>query len=734
MIKKILYKYLVDEKYYLPICESILKLLTKFTIPISQKKIAKILKLTKEEELKTLYHLLQMMEYNKQLVSTSSKYYALPENINLLKGVVIGHHNGFGFLRVYGKKKDMYISSKEMKKVLHGDFVLTQQLYKDGRESKEEVHIIRVLIPRNNHIIGRYLNESGIGYVIPEDRRLSFNIFVSPENINGANIGNIVVVEMTTRPLKNIKASGNIIEILDEKVSINMAIEVALRTHAIPYIWPQAVKKQVSRLSNKISISEKKNRVNLCHLPLVTIDDDDASDFDDAVYCSLQENRSWCLWVAIADVSYYVHPQTALDIEAIKRGNSVYFPSRVIPMLPEILSNGLCSLKPSVEKLCLVCEMQLSEQGQMISYKFYEAVMCSHARLTYNKVWRILRGDKKLRLYYINLIPHLEQLYHLYKTIYSSRLKRGAISFKTTEVKFIFDKKKQIKRIEKIKRNDIHKLIEECMILANMAAANFVEKNKEPSLYRIHESPSKDSIINLRTILSEFGLQLSGGMNPRTADYANIMDKVNKHLDYELLQMIILRSMKPAFYYPKNIGHFGLALKSYAHFTSPIRRYSDLLLHRSIKYILSTDQKNSDNILTPTGGYHSYANNLFSLGEICSMAERRADEAIRDVYDWLKCDFMKNQVGNVFNGIITRITDFGFFVRLKNILIDGLVHISSLNNEYYFYDNIRNRLIGELSGIEYHLGDKVKIRVEAIHMNIRKIDFKLLSILRKVKK
>ncbi|SPP32043.1 Ribonuclease R [Arsenophonus endosymbiont of Aleurodicus floccissimus] len=728
------YKDREAEKYHSPIAsrEYILEVLAEFTKPVSRQEIARILKLTKEEELEALRRRLRAMERDGQLVFTRRQCYALPERLDLLKGTVIGHRDGFGFLRVEDQKDDFYLSLEEMKKALHGDVVLIQPLGKD-RRGRTEVRIVRVLVPRNHHIVGRYFLESGMGYVVPDDSRLSFDILIPKEQVNGARIGNVVVVEMTTRPARHTQAVGNIVEVLGESMGTNIAVEIALRTYEIPYSWPPQVEKQVADLSEQIPASAKKGRVDLCHLPLVTIDGEDARDFDDAVYCMLKEDGGWCLWVAIADVSYYVRPQTALDNEAVSRGNSVYFPSRVIPMLPEILSNGLCSLNPEVERLCIVCEMQLSAEGKISSSKFYEAVMRSHARLTYTKVWKILQGDEELRQHYQDLVPHLEQLHRLYKALDSARIKRGAISFESEEAKFIFNAEKRIERIEPVERNDAHKLIEECMILANIAAAHFVERNKEPSLYRVHDRPKQESIVNLRMVFSELGLTLPGGMKPQSADYAKVMDEVAERPDHELLQTMILRSMKQAIYDPENRGHFGLALKSYAHFTSPIRRYPDLALHRSIKYLLSGQHGNNQYSSMPTGGWHADTNEMLQLGEHCSMTERRADEATRDVTDWLKCDFMQDQVGNVFTGIITSVTGFGFFVRLKDLFIDGLVHVSSLNNDYYRYDNVGQRLIGESSGMVYRLGDEVEISVEAVHMDERKIDFALISTLRKAK-
>ncbi|MFP3014213.1 MAG: ribonuclease R [Arsenophonus sp.] len=728
------YKYRDITKYYSPIAsrKHILDMLSKFNLPVSHKKIARVLKLTKKKDLESLRRRLLAMERDGELLYTSSKCYVSLNSLYLLKGVVIGHRNGFGFLQVKGQKNYFYLSTKEMRKAVHGDVALFQLSGKDYR-GRIEARIIRVLVERNNHIVGRYLLNSGIGYVSPIDARLSFDILIPKDKVNSARIGDVVVVDMTTRPAYNSKAVGNIIEVFGERIDINIAIEIALRTYKIPSSWPLQVKKQIENFSEHIPSSAKIGRVDLCHLPLVTIDGEDASDFDDAVYCILNDDSSWCLFVAIADVSYFVRPETALDNEAINRGNSVYLPSRVIPMLPEILSNVLCSLNPKVDRLCLVCEMQLSDQGHITSSKFYEGVMRSHAKLTYSKVWKILQGDQELRKKYQDIVLHLEHLHQLYKVLNRAREKRSAISFESEEAKFIFNTENNLERIEIVKRNDAHKLIEECMILANISAACFVEQNKEPSLYRVHDFPKQENIANLRALFGNLGLILPGGTKLQSADYAKIMREVSKRPDHELLQTMILRSMKQAIYYPENRGHFGLALKSYAHFTSPIRRYPDLVLHRSIKYILYEKHEKNKHFSTLTGGWHSNIDEILELSEHCSMTERQADKAARDVSDWLKCDFMKSQIGNIFTGIIISVTNFGFFVRLKNLFIDGLIHISSLDNDYYQYDNIKQRLIGKYSGTEYHLGDELEIKVEAVHIDEKKIDFELISTLSKIK-
>ncbi|MFB6435140.1 MAG: ribonuclease R [Candidatus Malihini olakiniferum] len=717
------------EKYESPIPsrEFILAHIEKRNTPISCEKLAADLALITEEKQEALRRRLRAMERDGQLVFNRRQCYALPKKLDLLRGRVIGHRDGFGFLRAEGQKDDLYLSSEEMKRTMHGDLVLAQALGAD-RKGRRESRIIRVLEPRVGQIVGRYIFDAGMGFVVPDDRRLSFNIFIPQENINGARMGYIVVAELIQRPTHSTKAIGKIIELLGDKMGTGLAVDIALRTHDIPYTWSKQVEEQVKTFNEKVPESAKKGRVDLRSLPLVTIDGEDARDFDDAAYCEKKRGGGWRLWIAIADVSYYVRPNTPLDHEARARGTSVYFPSQVVPMLPELLSNGLCSLNPDVDRLCMVCEMTISATGKLSTYKFYEAVMCSHARLTYTKVWHLLQGDAELRRHYQPLVGGLEELYKMYKVLDKAREERGGIAFETEEAKFIFNEELRIERVESIVRNDAHKLIEECMILANISAAKFVEKNQEAALFRVHNRPSEDHVLALRSVLSELGLTLNGGMKPEPKNYVELMTLVADRPDQQMLQTMMLRSMKQAIYDPENGGHFGLALTSYAHFTSPIRRYPDLSLHRGIKYLLSDRRER----WKPTGEWHSDLNEMLQLGIHCSLTERRADEATRDVEDWLKCDFMQDHVGESFTGIIASVTGFGFFVRLNNLFIDGLVHVSTLDNDYYRYDNVGQRLIGQSHGQGYRLGDEVEIRVEAVNMDERNIDFTLLSSTRKV--
>ena len=714
-----------------PSREFILQIIRKQNSPMSKEEIFKTLAIVNEEQQEAMRRRLRAMENDGQLVFTKRKCYALPEKLDLLKGMVIGHREGFGFLQVEGKKEDFFIPNVQMQKVMHGDYVLAQPNGFD-RKGRPEVRIVRVLEANKKQIVGRFFIEQGIGYVMPDDSRITRDILI-PDNARlGARMGQVVVVELHPRTAPFFQPIGKITEVLGDNMAKGMEVEIAIRKHDIPHSFPSAVEKQLKKWAEDVPEEAKRGRVDLRDLPLVTIDGEDARDFDDAVFCQKQ-GKGWKLWVAIADVSYYVRPKSALDTEAYNRGNSVYFPNRVVPMLPEKLSNGLCSLNPQVDRLCMVCEITLSAKGKMTDYQFYEAVMNSHARLTYNKVAKILEKDTALCERYASLVPHLQDLHDMYQALVKARRQRGAIEFETIESKFIFNALGRIERIEPVVRNDAHKIIEECMILANIASANFMAKHQEPALYRIHAVPSEEKLTAFRSFLAECGLSLSGGNKPTPTDYAQLLEQIKLRPDHELIQTMLLRSMSQAVYSADNIGHFGLALEEYAHFTSPIRRYPDLTLHRGIKYLLAK-QKGSKRKTTDTGGYHYPLEEMDVFGAHCSSTERRADDATREVADWLKCEYMQDHVGEEFDGVISSVTGFGFFVRLNDLFIDGLVHISGLANDYYLFDMPKQRLIGENSGMIFRLGDAVKVRVEAVSLEQKQIDFSLISSERKPKR
>ncbi|MFV8454198.1 ribonuclease R [Vibrio owensii] len=719
----------------IPSREFITEFLQQAGVPMNRNDLFEALKLEGEEQYEGLRRRLRAMERDGQLVFTRRQCYALPEKLEMVKGYVIGHKDGHGWVRPegsVGKDNDIVLPHHQMKHIIHGDYVLVQPT-DNSKRGRREGRLVRVLEERNTQIVGRFFLEYGYSYVVPDDSRISQDILIPNEHKAGARMGNVVVIEITDRGSRSRGMMGKVVEVLGENMAPGMETQIAIRTHQIPHDWPAAVDKQIENLGEEVPEEAKEGRVDLRDLPLVTIDGEDARDFDDAVYCEKKKSGGWRLWVAIADVSYYVRTDSALDKEAINRGNSVYFPSQVVPMLPEVLSNGLCSLNPQVDRLCMVCEMTISETGKLSGYKHYEAVMNSHARLTYNKVGAILEGDEELRMRYHAVVPHLEELHAMYKVLKEARDNRGAIEFETVEAKFIFNADRKIESIEPVIRNDAHKIIEECMILANIASASYVEKAKEPALYRVHESPGELRLQGFRDFLSELGLDLKGGLEPSPTDYADLVKQIAERQDKELIQTMLLRSMKQAVYNADNAGHFGLALKRYAHFTSPIRRYPDLLLHRAIKYLIAKEEGRNQDRWTPTGGYHYSFDDMDFYGEQCSMTERRADDATREVADWLKCEYMQDHVGDELDGVIANVTSFGFFVRLTELHIDGLVHISTLANDYYQFDPIGQRLIGESFGNIYRLGDAVKVKVLAVNLNDKQIDFELIETSRKLR-
>ncbi|WP_440054236.1 ribonuclease R [Pseudoalteromonas sp. T1lg65] len=661
---------------------------------------------------------LRAMERDGQLHFNKFKCYVIPTDDGLVKGRVIGHRDGFGFLEVEGEAKDWFIAKHQMDKALHGDWVLAKAASR-GSGGKVEARIVKVLESERPPIVGRFFVEHGMSVVVPEDPRITQDIIILPGQENGARHNQMVQIEITQSPSKQMNAVGRVLEVLGEHMAPGMEIEVALRNHEIPHVWPEAVEKQVSHLGEEVEESAKQGRIDLRDLPLVTIDGEDARDFDDAVYCERKKSGGWRLWVAIADVSHYVPKGSALDKEAIERGNSVYFPEQVIPMLPKVLSNGLCSLNPNVDRLCMVAEMTVSDAGNLSGYRFYQAVMNSHARLTYTKVHAMLQGDEKLCKEYQHLLPHLTDLQQMYMALKSARRERGAIEFETTETRFVFNAHRKIESIVPLIRNDAHKLIEECMILANVAAARLLEKHEAPALYRVHDEPDPEKLSHFRQFLQDIGIESRLPNNPTPVELTQALNALGERPELDLIQTMLLRSMKQAVYQPDNIGHYGLALNAYAHFTSPIRRYPDLVVHRAIKAILARQGQQ-------VSGEYSYdMDEVDRLGEQCSMTERRADDATREVADWLKCEFMQDHVGDEFKGVISSVTNFGLFVRLEDLQIDGMIHISNLGQEYYHYDGAKQCLIGEHSRNVFRLGDELSVAVASVSLDERRINLAL---------
>ncbi|GGW82575.1 ribonuclease R [Alteromonas halophila] len=707
------------EKYENPVAsrEYLLSVLKSGKLPMTFLEICTAVNAPDEESRIGIQRRLRAMEREGQIQFTRQKKYQIQNQDELIRGRIIGHRDGFGFLRPEDRSGDLYISAGQMQFFLHDDVVEARDSGTD-RRGRREAFINRVIEPRSEPIVGRYFVEHGFGVVIPDDSRLQHEIVIPPEHTQGARMGQVVVVEMTQRPRKRVNPVGKIIEILGEHMAPGMEIEMALRTFDIPHQWPDGVTRQVQKLDDAVPEEAKAGRIDLRQLPLVTIDGEDARDFDDAVFCEPLDEGGWQLWVAIADVSHYVRTGTALDDEAQNRGNSVYFPSQVIPMLPEVLSNGLCSLNPEVDRLCMVCEMTISPQGKLQDYQFYEAVMNSHARLTYTKVWQILQGDKELYERYEEHVPHLRNLHDLYRALKKARQQRGAIEFETQESKFVFNAQRKIENIVPVERNDAHKLIEECMIMANVSAALYLEKNQAPALYRVHDKPDADRLTTFTSYLGEIGIPHRITDDATPADFTDVVNKTRQRPDEELIQTMLLRSMKQAVYDGDNIGHFGLALDAYAHFTSPIRRYPDLVVHRALKSIIAKQQGKK-----AVSGAKAYTEEeIETLGEQCSTTERRADDATRDVADWLKCEFMLDHVGDTFEGVVSSVTGFGLFVRLTEYHIDGLVHITSLDDDFYHYDEVKQILAGESGHRQFRLGDTVEVKVAAVNLDERKID------------
>ncbi|MGI2093381.1 ribonuclease R [Shewanella oncorhynchi] len=716
-----------QDKYENPIPsrEYILDYLRSQKSPITRDSIAAALNIQEEEQLEALRRRLRAMERDGELVFTRGQSYGLPEKMDLIPGTVLGHREGFGFFKPDEGGDDLFISNRDMLMYFHGDKVLAQKAGTD-RRGRREARLVRLIQPRSAAIVGRYHVDSGMAFVIADDKRITQEILVANEDRNGARQGDVVVVELTRRPGRFVKAAGKVTEVLGKQMAPGMEIEIALRNYDLPHTWSPVIEKKLRRIPDEVTDADKVGRVDLRHLPLVTIDGEDARDFDDAVYAEKKAGGGWRLWVAIADVSYYVRTDSALDTEARARGNSVYFPSQVIPMLPEKISNGLCSLNPQVDRLCMVAEMTVSAKGKLSGYKFYPAVMYSHARFTYTQVAAMLEGGPIAPEHEV-LFPHLQCLQSLYLALDEQRAERGAIAFETMETQFIFNEQRKIDKIVPRGRNQAHKIIEECMILANVSAAKFVKKHKGEVLYRVHEAPSEQKLANFKEFLAERGLSMPGGLEPTPSDYQNVMLQIADRPDAELIQVMLLRSMRQAIYTPDNEGHFGLALEEYAHFTSPIRRYPDLVLHRVIRYLLAKERGEATEKWTQDGGYHYQLDELDQLGEECSTTERRADEATRDVSDWLKCEFMQDHVGDTFEAVIASVTSFGLFVRLNELFIDGLVHISSLGSDYYQFDPMRQRLIGEHTGQVYQVGDPVTVKVAAVNLDDRQIDLVMLG-------
>ena len=655
---------------------------------------------------------LAAMERDGQILVNRKGELCIVAKLDLVVGIVQGHADGFGFLVPEDGGDDLFLTAREMHKVLHGDRAVARVSGVD-RRGRREGEIVEVLVRANREVVGRLHEERGVHFIVAENRRINQDFLVPADGVGRAKVGEIVVAEIVTQPTGNAEAVARVTEVLGSATDPGIEIEIALRKHSLPFEFGKEVQRQAKRLPTEVRPADHKGREDLTGLPLVTIDGETAKDFDDAVYCE-KKGRNYRLLVAIADVAHYVREGDAIDKEARERGTSVYFPRRVIPMLPEELSNELCSLKPKVDRLCMVCDMEITAAGAIRSYRFYPAVMHSRARLTYTEVWSWLSDPLAAKSKDAKaLLPHLSNLYALYKSLAAAREKRGAIDFDSAELAIQFDEHGKITAIVPAPRNDAHKLIEECMLAANVCAADFLGERKQMTLFRVHEPPPVEKLAALREFLATSALHLSGGEKPTAADYAKLLDTARDRADFDLLQTVLLRSLSQAQYRPDNEGHFGLAYEAYAHFTSPIRRYPDLLVHRAIKAALTGTR------YTPAGMTWQ------QLGVHTSMTERRADEASRDVVNWLKAHYMQDRIGDEFDGIVSGVTSFGLFVTLDGLAIDGLVHITELGRDYFHFDAARHTLIGERSGRTFQLAGRIRVKVARVDLEQAKIDFTL---------
>ncbi len=682
----------------------ILAELTRAATPLTPDELADRLELKKRE--RTAFDAaLTVLEATGRIVTNRAGALLVAKKLSLLSGRIEGHRDGHGFVVPDEPGESIFISPAEMRQVLHGDRVTVKVTGRDHR-GRPAGEIVDVIERGNRRVVGRLHAEHGVLFLVPEDRRIAQDILVPPAEAGKAKAGQVVTVELIAQPSKHAQPIGKVAEVLGNSEDPGMEIEIALRKFDLPYEFSRKALNQTKALPDAVREEDHAGRKDLRGLPLVTIDGETAKDFDDAVH-AVREGKGYRLWVAIADVSNYVRHGDALDVDAKERGTSVYFPRRVIPMLPEKLSNGLCSLNPEVERLAMVCEMAISPKGAVARYEFYPAVIRSQARLTYAAVWEMLSADKA-KPGREDLLPHLKTLHGVFGVLLKARELRGAIDFDSIETRMEFDARGKISRIVPEQRNEAHRIIEECMLAANVCAGNYLVENRQPVLFRVHDVPAPEKIAMLRAFLAELGLNLAGGDKPRPKDYAELLLKIRQRPDFNLLQTILLRSLKQAVYSPDNAGHFGLAFEAYVHFTSPIRRYPDLLVHRAIKAVIAG--RRYDDV------------DWEALGRHCSETERRADDASRDVENWLKCFYMQDHVGETFGGRVTGVTGFGIFVTLDEYFVDGLVHISELGRDYFTFDATRHVLLGERTGKRYRLADRLKVKLVRVDLETRKMD------------
>ncbi|MDF1693657.1 MAG: ribonuclease R [Zhongshania sp.] len=717
-----------------PSREYILEQLKESEKGISQAQLRRQLEIEGEEQEEGLRRRIKAMLRDGQIIEGRRGQLRAISGGDSMVGKVIGHRDGFGFVSIEGEAEDVYLANRQMQQVFDGDTVKVEVTGIDQRGRREGV-IVEVLEHNTQQLVGKLMMHRGLPQVVPENTRIQNWLALEDNDVASAKEGDYVMVELTQQPGQRQQARGRITEVLGDRRTVGVATELAIRSHDIPFEWSEAVEEEARRFGSEPKDSDKTHRVDLRQLPLVTIDGEDARDFDDAVYCEPKKSGGYRLWVAIADVSHYVQVGSALDQEAHKRATSVYFPDRVVPMLPEALSNGLCSLKPDVDRLTMVCEMTISASGKLSGYVFYEGLIRSHARLTYNEVGALLELEgvdpKHNTGRNAHLLPQLRYLQDLYKVLRKARSERGAIDFETVETRIVFDDEKRIEAIVPIRRHDAHKLIEECMLCANVATARALDRSGLEALYRVHSGPSEQKLTNLREFLGEIGLSLQGGEEPSPKDYQMLLSNLGDRPDAAVIQTMMLRSLSQAVYHPENEGHFGLHYAGYTHFTSPIRRYPDLLVHRALRYLVRSGggeaaacfHKMDDAPALDRKAIYPYDfDALVAQGANSSMAERRADEASRDVMAFLKCEFLQDHVGSEHDGIIAAVTGFGMFVELQDLYIEGLVHITALPQDFYQFDQAHQRLVGERTRRVYQLGDTLRVQVLAVNLDQRKID------------
>jgi ribonuclease R len=712
-------------KYAQPIIsrEALIEFLSEAPGPMTVEDIARALKMTEADRLDALSRRLNAMQRDGQLLMNRRGGFAVAAQLDLLAGAVIANPEGFGFLKPDDRSEDLFLPPNEMRKALHGDRVLASVTGVDYRGRRQGA-IVEVLERRMSRITGRYVQRAGVGIVTPDDKRVLTELVIPPDERNGAQDGQLVVCEIMSPAERSRTTVGRVLVVLGDKLTPSRVVEMAIHGHNLPFEFSEEVLAEAAEIPVDVPKEEAVRRVDLRRTPLVTIDGEDAKDFDDAVWCE-QNAKGFRLIVAIADVSHYVHPGTALDDEAVNRSTSTYFPGFVVPMLPETLSNGICSLKPKVDRLCFACDMQIDFDGNCTASKFYEAVMNSHARLTYTQVWNAVGERKEEAIAQIgSLMPNIERLHQLYQVLAKAREKRGAIEFESSEVRFTLDQKGEVIQGGMLARNDAHKLIEECMIAANVEAAKFIAAKNIPAPYRVHDRPPEQKYADLLEYLSEFGLKLPAWKQVQPKDFTSLLKKIRARPDAALLETVLLRSQSLAVYSIENKGHFGLALEAYGHFTSPIRRYPDLLLHRSIKHGLRTQDGD---------GFRYSPEEMAALCLQCSEKERRADEAQREVDERYRSAWMEQHVGSEFDGVVSGVTSFGLFIELNESKVNGLVHVTQLPHDYYHFDPLRKSLKGERKGLGWRLGDPVRVLVLRASVEDRRIDFKLAEEPRKKK-